>query len=74
MKRKYPLQLFEFHSSKLSCVCNFFLSLVITHIQGTPLLCHKISEMISGVESRNRGRVFNYALGFADNPRISAEI
>ena len=29
MKRKDPLQLFKFHFSKLSCICNFFLSLVI---------------------------------------------
>ena len=33
MKRKDPLQLFKFCFSKLSCICNFFLSL-----QGVPIL------------------------------------
>ena len=32
MNRKDPLQLFKFRFSKLSCICNFFLSLVITYI------------------------------------------
>ena len=31
MKRKDPLQLFKFRFSKLSWICNFFLSLVISY-------------------------------------------
>ena len=31
MKRKDPFQLFKFRFSKLSSICNFFLSLVITY-------------------------------------------
>ena len=43
MKRKDPLQLFKFRFSKLSCICNFFLSLLISNV--TTLIQHIFSKV-----------------------------